>query len=502
MEVYSQAIYDDFTGFTFNGQHSSQFGLLRVSNGDRYEDNLVPSLGDESANIPGGIGKYYLGESIKEGKFELSIAYDNISEKDKRKIKLWLHPDDKLHELIFDEKPYIKYWVKCSKDITTSELCFNEKGQRVYKGDFKIEFTAYMPYGIAVSKNLDDFSNEESDYYRENYNEWKESCGLISLNEKNINVFSNNKAKIYNGGDVETGFCLEFDLTAKSIEFQYSGESNGMIEGYILYTDSLTEKNFNNELFVYINGNQDRIVKYSEEDKAFPLVKLENTNIDGKIIEQSGISKFEEANSGMVYDIYQSGAEIKCYNYISEISNWDSILGFNKENRYYAVSANIGHLIFINNITEKGCTLYFPNGEIPDDNFLKLLRFPSNKNSNEIFQIEESDNEKFVFAVEAAAVTSPNTWNEAQKALFYGGKIKIDTNKQIIDYKKYEASIDAWSEWNGIMGILTEGSLFKIPSDIYAYLIDSNNILFKTFSIASNNMDIENPQISYEYLYI
>jgi predicted phage tail component-like protein len=33
-----RAIYtkDDYTGFTYNGIHSSQFGLFSVSNGDRY----------------------------------------------------------------------------------------------------------------------------------------------------------------------------------------------------------------------------------------------------------------------------------------------------------------------------------------------------------------------------------------------------------------------------------------------------------------------------------
>ena len=59
--------YDDFDfiGFTFNGHHSSEFGLFRTSDGDRYEDNLVPSLKDEAADVPGGVGQYYWGEKIE-----------------------------------------------------------------------------------------------------------------------------------------------------------------------------------------------------------------------------------------------------------------------------------------------------------------------------------------------------------------------------------------------------------------------------------------------------
>ena len=30
-----------------------------------------------------------------------------------------------------------------------------ENGQRVYKGEAKLDFTAYMPYGMVVDKKLD-----------------------------------------------------------------------------------------------------------------------------------------------------------------------------------------------------------------------------------------------------------------------------------------------------------------------------------------------------------
>ena len=97
MYIYSTPLYDDFTGFTFNGKHTSEFGLLRVSDGDRYEDSLVPSLSDETSNIPGGPGQYYWGETIDKKTFKLRIAYDQVGEVEKVNIRKWLHPDDKLH---------------------------------------------------------------------------------------------------------------------------------------------------------------------------------------------------------------------------------------------------------------------------------------------------------------------------------------------------------------------------------------------------------------------
>jgi hypothetical protein len=39
-----RAVKGDYIGFTFNGVHSSELGLVRVSNGSRYETDLLPPL--------------------------------------------------------------------------------------------------------------------------------------------------------------------------------------------------------------------------------------------------------------------------------------------------------------------------------------------------------------------------------------------------------------------------------------------------------------------------
>ena len=38
----------DFIGFTFNGVHSSELGIIRVSEGDRYNESLLPSLSSKT----------------------------------------------------------------------------------------------------------------------------------------------------------------------------------------------------------------------------------------------------------------------------------------------------------------------------------------------------------------------------------------------------------------------------------------------------------------------
>ena len=51
----------DFMGFTFNNHHSSEYGIVRTSDGSRYNEELLPSFNDNTIAVPGGDGAYYFG---------------------------------------------------------------------------------------------------------------------------------------------------------------------------------------------------------------------------------------------------------------------------------------------------------------------------------------------------------------------------------------------------------------------------------------------------------
>jgi hypothetical protein len=44
MNDNTRSIKGDFIGFTFGGIHSSKLGLVRVSDGSRYNEDLLPPL--------------------------------------------------------------------------------------------------------------------------------------------------------------------------------------------------------------------------------------------------------------------------------------------------------------------------------------------------------------------------------------------------------------------------------------------------------------------------
>lgn len=207
----------DFTGFTFGNWHSTDLetGLvtvLRVSGGDRYDEELFPEMKDRTVEIAGVNGEYYFGSDYGTRKIEIEIAYDSLTEVQFRKLRQIFGTKD-IKSLIFDERPYKKYMAKIESPIELSYVCFDEpiktigeeqdgiryirttrtvpgaevdtaivgtstvdstsgttevvekekitpfvidrsKTQRIYKGEGKITFICYFPFAKSVYKVL------------------------------------------------------------------------------------------------------------------------------------------------------------------------------------------------------------------------------------------------------------------------------------------------------------------------------------------------------------
>ena len=105
------ALKGDFLGFQFDNIHSSELGIMRVSDGNRYTENLLPTIQDKTNQIPGDHGTFFFGSYYTQRPINFSIAFDNLSEEQMRKIKE-VFGDGKIHDLIFDESPYKVYKVK------------------------------------------------------------------------------------------------------------------------------------------------------------------------------------------------------------------------------------------------------------------------------------------------------------------------------------------------------------------------------------------------------
>lgn len=140
-------VKSDYVGFTYGTKHSSELGIVRVSNGSRFNENLLPTIQDKTVQIPGGDGTYYFGSYYTQRQFSISFAFDDLTEAEIATLKA--HFGDKgIHDLIFDEAPYKIWRAKVTGTATIKHLVFDEgeNKKRVYKGEGTIQFTCYYPF--------------------------------------------------------------------------------------------------------------------------------------------------------------------------------------------------------------------------------------------------------------------------------------------------------------------------------------------------------------------
>ena len=223
------ALKGDFIGFSFNEHRSESLGIVRVSDGSRYNEDLIPTTQDKTVQVPGGDGFYYFGSDYTQRPFSINIAFDELSEKQFRELQQ-VFGTKELGKLVFDERPYKYYMVKSSKP-QLKYICFGKDGERIYKGEGTLTFTAYYPFAKSVFKFLNEYGNKNKD-------EWKEASGMKAEKGTYDIVSNNGSISVYNAGDLETDFILKFSLPVDStpigdIKITLSKENVGKVEAFL-----------------------------------------------------------------------------------------------------------------------------------------------------------------------------------------------------------------------------------------------------------------------------
>lgn len=223
------ALKGDFIGFSFNEHRSESLGIVRVSDGTRYNEDLVPTTQDKTVQVPGGDGFYYFGSDYTQRQFSINIAFDELNEKQFRELQQ-VFGTKELGKLVFDERPYKYYMVKSGKP-QLKYICFGKEGERIYKGEGTLTFTAYYPFAKSIFKFLNEYDNKNKD-------EWKEASGMKAEKGTYDIVSNNGSISVYNAGDLETDFILKFSLPVDNtpiddIKITLSKENAGKVEAFL-----------------------------------------------------------------------------------------------------------------------------------------------------------------------------------------------------------------------------------------------------------------------------
>lgn len=170
-EIYNSGVNNnccrgDFIGFQYGEETSASLRVIRISDGSRYNEELLPSLNDRTAQVAGVNQTYYFGTDYPDRQIVLEVAFDDLTETEFRKLS-YVFGKKEPQRLIFDETPYKYYMVKPNSAPQFKYICFNEerdgKIQRIYKGEGTINLVAYYPFAKSVHNYLDEFFIPSSD---------------------------------------------------------------------------------------------------------------------------------------------------------------------------------------------------------------------------------------------------------------------------------------------------------------------------------------------------
>ena len=150
----------DYIGFSYGinpktgkPMHSSDLGIVRTSNGSRFDENLLPTMQDKTVPVSGGDGTYYFGSYYTQRQFSVSFAFDSLTEEQVATLKSHFG-DKKIQDLIFDERPYKIYRAKVTGSATLKYIPFSEGAtNRLYKGEGTLQFTCYEPFARCAFTN-------------------------------------------------------------------------------------------------------------------------------------------------------------------------------------------------------------------------------------------------------------------------------------------------------------------------------------------------------------
>ena len=231
----------DYIGFSYGinpktgkPMHSSDLGIVRVSEGSRFNENLLPTMQDKTVQVPGGDGTYYFGSYFTQRQIPVSFAFDSLTEEQIATLKAHFG-DKKIHDLVFDERPYKTWRAKVTGTATLKYLAFSEgETNRLYKGEGTIQFTCYQPYAICEKKWLSDYSSWA------NIDEWK-AASRMKDEQNNYDIVSGNQIEVYNAGDIESHFQIKIDFVGSYEKINFNEEKPYKKGNYYI---KVSEENF------------------------------------------------------------------------------------------------------------------------------------------------------------------------------------------------------------------------------------------------------------------
>lgn len=204
------------SGFTYNGVHSSAYGVEWIPNAD---DKWFQDAEFENYDIEAGWhhGGYYFGSFAKTRKITLKCFFEGVTVPMREGIRRWLKRGT-VGRLILDAMPFV-YFI-CYPDAVVQGKIYRDRncaGEERFSGTFNVTFRAASPFGYLIRKyntvNTDDNSTD--------------FCSMI-LNTQmpSAPTTLSRDFYVFNPGTERCGLTIELSGTAP-VPFRFFNEANG-----------------------------------------------------------------------------------------------------------------------------------------------------------------------------------------------------------------------------------------------------------------------------------
>lgn len=241
----------EFIDFSFAGRRLSDFGLVAVTSGDRYNFAGSPEFSDETTTVNGVWGQYYWGTNYKTKTYSYNLATDGMTERQFEDFKKHFKPG--FYGQFYEDTWFDRYcYVRLKGTADFSFVPFQEEVEmagvkfqsRIYKGECKISFIQDRPFMYSfyqvLNSKIEDLPYLNNDngaaairmMYHSNIpaiNSWtknKKCCtgSVFSLptpqqlkyNEEVTNIYEKESfIPYYNPSTIQTENNIEFELNRK-----------------------------------------------------------------------------------------------------------------------------------------------------------------------------------------------------------------------------------------------------------------------------------------------
>lgn len=259
---------NSFISFSYGGKYIEDFGLISVIASDRLERNAYASFADLTSNYDTLDGQLYWGSHYEPNKLELTLATDEMTEKQLDDFKEWFCPGI-TRELILSEHPNRAIQARIETAPTLSVLPFEKQANiiimntsyststTIYKGEIQLSFVMdepfwysklnFMPYYVN-KKTLEFLQNNSNDPNKVASVEDKDMLKIML--EDGIPYQDNVKSTMFLGNDtlavVEeslTNFArINISRLGITVEGNQSININSENPGYLFYSGTAPSK--------------------------------------------------------------------------------------------------------------------------------------------------------------------------------------------------------------------------------------------------------------------